>query len=81
MGLEFPNVNHYEDNRGAGIPYIHDSPHVLLGKASNHSTLEDCGDSNSMSDATHPCHSKNLKLTTSHAGREQTQVPIYGILT
>lgn len=81
MGFELPNVNLYEDKRGAGMPYIHETPHVLLGKPSNHSTHEGCGDSSAVSDATHPCHIKNMKLATTHAGKEQTQVPIYGILT
>ncbi|TNV85189.1 hypothetical protein FGO68_gene9085 [Halteria grandinella] len=69
LGLELPNVDLIEDKRGVGMPFTHETPSALFG----------CNDD--LVTEAHPCHHKNLKLTATHAGREQTQVPIYGILT
>jgi hypothetical protein len=84
MGVELPEAVLIEDKRGAGMPYLHDSAHSLLGKAFrlNLTTIQlDCAHLGLISDATHPCHPKNLKLSSTHAGHEKTQVPIYGVLT
>jgi hypothetical protein len=84
MGLELPNVELIEDKRGAGMPFMHESPKALLGKNITSfvimKPIVGCADSDAI-DASHPCHHKNLKLQSTHQGRVKTDVPIYGVLT
>ena len=40
-----------------------------------------CSESDETLPREHPCHHKNIALQATHAGRVQTDTPIYGILT
>ena len=73
IAFEMPPVEIVEESRKPGMPYLHPPAKVLLGKVLLETDSAGCSDSN--------CSQSQIHAHSTHAGRVQTDTPIYAILT